>query len=261
VKIIICIKQVPNTTEVLIDPNTGLLNREGIDATINPFDLYAIEEGIRLKERHGAEVSVISMGPPQAETALRDALALGCDDAFLLTDKTFAGADTLATAYTLACAIRQMAPFDLIICGLKTTDGDTAQVGPGLAEELNIPHVSYVRKINALDNKLITVERSLDDWYEDVVAPLPCLLTVTKEINVPRLPSFRRKMLARKTPITTWTADDIHGEKDRFGLEGSPTRVIRVFPPSPRLGGEKLEGSPSDQAEMLVQKLREKGIV
>lgn len=260
-RIVICIKQVPSTTDVLINPNTGLLNREGIDAIVNPFDLYAIEEGIRLRERHGGVVSVISMGPLQAEKALREALAIGCDDAFLLTDKIFAGADTLATAYTLACAIRQMGSYDLILCGLKTTDGDTAQVGPGLAEELIIPHVSYVRKITNLKNKKITVERSLDDGYEDVEVPLPCLLTVTKEINVPRLPSFRRKMLARKTPITIWTADDVQGEKERFGLEGSPTRVIRVFPPLSRPGGEMLEGNPSDQAEALIQRLREIGIL
>jgi electron transfer flavoprotein beta subunit len=261
VKIIVCIKQVPSATDVLINPNTGLLNREGIDVIVNPFDLYAIEEGIQLKERYGGFVSVISMGPPQAEKALREALALGCDEAFLLTAKVFAGADTLATAYTLACAIRRIGDYDLILCGLKTTDGDTAQVGPGLAEELNLPHVSYVRKIINVKNQTITVERCLDNMYEDIKAPLPCLLTVTKEINVPRLPSFRNKMRARKTPVAIWTAHDIYGEQNRFGLEGSPTRVVKVFPPLPRLEGEILQGNPSDQAEALIHRLRDKGIL
>jgi len=223
--------------------------------------MYAIEEGIRLKEKFGGEVSVISMGPSQAESALREALAIGCDKAFLLSDKAFAGADTLATSYTLACGIKQIGAYDLVLCGFKTTDGDTAQVGPGLAEELGIPHVSYVMKIITVTNNTITVERSLDDSYEDVEAPLPCLITVTKEINEPRLPSFRRKVESRKMPVTTWSSQDLKGEKNRFGLDGSPTRVIKVFPPPPRPGGEILTGDPKSQAKLLVQRLRERHII
>ncbi len=260
-KIIVCIKQVPSTTEVQIDQKTGTLKREGIEAVVNPLDMYAIEEGIRLKEKFGGEVSVLSMGPPQAENALRDALALGCDKAYLLCDRFFAGADTLATIYTLACGIRQIGLCDLVLCGLKTTDGDTAQVGPGLAEELGVPHVSYVRKIVDVVEGRITVERSIEDSYEEVETPLPCLLTVTKETNTPRLPSFRRKIEARKMPVNVWGVQNIDGEKNRFGLDGSPTRVIKVFAPPPRPGGEIITGEPKSQAKLLIQKLKERRIL
>jgi len=259
--IIVCIKQVPATTEVMIDPKTGTLIREGVESTVNPFDMYAIEEGIRLKERYGGTVTAISMGPPQAETSLREALAMGCDRAILLTDRAFAGADTLATAYTLACGIRKIAKYDLIICGLKTTDGDTGQVGPGLAEELGIPHISYVRKIIDVKESSISLERSLDDIYEDIEAPLPCLITVTKEINEPRLPSFRLKLKARKAPITVWDAEQLAGDPKRFGLEGSPTRVIKVFHPPPRAGGEIITGDPQTQVDRLIQRLKEWNIL
>ena len=247
--------------EVQIDATTGTLQREGIDAVVNPLDMYAIEEGIRLKEKYGGKVSVISMGPLQAEKALREALALGCDEAVLLSDRAFAGADTLATAYSLACVIRRIGHYDLIVCGLKTTDGDTAQVGPGLAEELGIPHVSYVGRIGDVNEETMTVERPIEDSYETVETPLPCLITVTKEINVPRLPSFRRKIQARKMPVTVWEAPDLKGETRRFGLDGSPTRVIKVFPPPPRPGGETLMGDAKDQAKALIQKLKERRIL
>lgn len=260
-KIVVSIKQVPGITEVQIDPETGTLKRAGVEAIVNPLDMYAIEEGIRFKEKFGGEVSAISMGPPQAEIALRESLALGCDKAFLLSDRSFAGADTLATIYTLACGIKQIGSYDLVLCGLKTTDGDTAQVGPGLAEELGVPHVSYVRRIVDVVKNRITVERSLEDSYEEVEAPLPCLLTISKEANTPRLPSFRRKMEARKMPITIWNAQNLDGDRNRFGLEGSPTRVIRVFPPQPRPGGETLTGDPKSQAKLLIQRLKERHII
>ncbi|MCW4038870.1 MAG: electron transfer flavoprotein subunit beta/FixA family protein [Candidatus Bathyarchaeota archaeon] len=257
-RIIVCIKQVPDTMEVQIDPETGTLQREGIEAVVNPLDMYAIEEGIRLKEKHGGTVIALSMGPPQAENALREALALGCDEAILLSDRAFAGADTWATSYTLARAIKKIGDYDLIVCGLKTTDGDTAQVGPGLAEELGIPHVSYVGKIVDVTGATATLNRPIEESYEVVEAPLPCLITVTKEINVPRLPSFRRKMQARKMEVVVWGVSDLTGEKSRFGLEGSATRVIKVFPPPPRPGGEMLSGDATSQAETLIRKLRER---
>ena len=255
--IIVCIKQVPATTEVKIDPETGTLIREGVEATVNPFDTYAIEEGIRLKEKYGGKVTAISMGPPQAEDALREAIALGCDEAILLTDRAFAGADTLATAYTLSRGIRKIGSYDLVICGMKTTDGDTGQVGPGLAEELDIPHVSYVRKILSVENDKITLEKSLENGYQEVEAPLPCLITVTKEINEPRLPSFRRKLMAKRAVITSWDSTELDGDPERFGLNGSPTNVIRVFHPKPRSGGEIITGDPEMQVEKLIQKLKE----
>jgi electron transfer flavoprotein beta subunit len=261
VRIVVCIKQVPNTTQVDIHPETGTLMRDGLDAIINPLDMYALEEGIRLIEKFGGEISVICMGPTQAAKALRESLALGCDRAYLLTDRAFAGADTLATSYTLACGIRKIGAFDLILCGLKTTDGDTAQVGPGLAEELDLPCVTYVRKIIDLKKKSILCERSLEDSYEEVEIPLPCLITVTKEINVPRLPSFRRKMQARKMPVTIWTVEDLEGETKWFGIEGSPTRVVKIFPPYPRPSGEILKGDSKTQAQLLFQRLKERHLL
>jgi electron transfer flavoprotein beta subunit len=254
-RIVVCVKLVPAITNVSFDPDTGTLIRDGVEAEVNPFDMYAIEEGIRLKERWGGSVLALSMGPPPAERALREALALGCDDAVLLSDRKFAGADTLATSYTLSRALRRTRAFDLIICGHKTTDGDTGQVGPGLAEWLGVPHVSYVRKIMQVTEKNVTIERTLENVTEELEVPLPCLITVTKEINEPRLPSFRRKMEARKMPIPVWTAEDL-GEDDRYGLRGSPTRVVRVFHPPPRPGGEMLGGDPSTQAEALIRKLQ-----
>jgi electron transfer flavoprotein beta subunit len=251
----VCVKLVPAITNVSFDPDTGTLVRDGVEAEVNPFDMYAIEEGIRLKERWGGSVLALSMGPPPAERALRESLALGCDDAVLLSDRKFAGADTLATSYTLSRAIQRIRSFDLIICGHKTTDGDTGQVGPGLAQWLGVPHVSYVRKIVKVTEDAITVERTLENVYEELEIPLPCLITVTKEINEPRLPSFRRKMETRKMTIPVWTAEDL-GEDDRYGLGGSPTRVVKVFHPPPRPGGEMISGDPSTQAATLIRKLR-----
>jgi electron transfer flavoprotein beta subunit len=260
-EIIVCIKQVPATMDVNIDQEKGTLIREGVEAAINPFDLYALEEGLRLKERYGGRCTVISMGPQQAEAALREAIALGFDRAILLSDRAFAGSDTLATGYALACGIRKAGVFDLIICGLKTTDGDTGQVGPGLAEELDIPHISYVKKIVDVKTKVITVERSLEDFYEEVESPLPCLLTVTKEVNEPRLPTFKGKMASRKAPIEVWKADDLGNAYDRFGLNGSPTWVVRIFNPPSRSKGEILQGDPRVQAAELVKRLVERKIL
>ncbi len=260
-RIVVCIKQVPDTTEVEIDPERGTLVREGVPAVINPFDLYAIEEALRLRERYGGEILALSMGPPQAQSALRDAIALGCDAGILLSDRVFAGADTLATSYTLSQAISKIGSYDLIICGLKTTDGDTGQGGPGLAEELGIPHSSYVRKIVEFTGSELTVERTLDEISQTVVLPVPCLITVTKEINEPRLPSFKGKMAARKAEIPVWTSQDLDGEKDRFGADGSPTKVVEVFQPTSDKKPEIIEGDPATQATRLLEKLRKRRVI
>jgi electron transfer flavoprotein beta subunit len=252
---IVCIKQVPNTTNVQIDQTTGTLKREGVESIINPFDEYAIEEAVRLKERFGGKATVITMGPPQAEVALRDALGRGIDNAVLVSDRAFAGADTWATAYTLAQAIRTLGEFDLILCGKQATDGDTAQVGPGIAEMLDIPHVAYVKKIEEIKEGYARVERMMEDGYDLIEMPTPALITVVKEINNPRLPSLRGMMSAKKAVITQLNAEKISAEKKNIGLTGSPTQVMKIFTPSPRPGGEKLEGSPEQIAEKLVQKL------
>ncbi|MFH1368178.1 MAG: electron transfer flavoprotein subunit beta/FixA family protein [Elusimicrobiota bacterium] len=258
---IACIKQVPNTTNVQIDSETGTLKREGVESIINPFDEYAIEEAVRLKERFGGKATVITMGPPQAEAALREALGRGIDSAVLVSDRAFAGADTWATAYTLGKAIQALAPFDLIICGKQATDGDTAQVGPGVAEMLDIPHVAYVKKIEEIKEGYVRVERMMEDGYDSIEMPLPSLITVVKEINTPRLPSLRGLMAAKKAVIQKWTSQDIKAEPKSIGLTGSPTQVMKIFTPPPRPGGEKLEGSPEIAAEKLVAKLKQLQII
>ncbi len=254
--IIVCIKQVPNTTEVKINPETNTLIREGVESIINPFDTYAIEEGVRLKEKLGGKTIALSMGPPQAEEALREAISLGCDEAILVTDKRFAGSDTWATSYTLSQAIKKIKDYDLIICGKQASDGDTAQVGPGISTHLDIPQVTYVRKIEEITDGTAKVERMTEEGYEIIELGLPALFTVVKEINEPRLPSLRGKMKAKKQDIITWDADIINCNIDEIGLDGSPTRVIKIFTPPPRKSGEILKGSPHEVAEKLVSSLR-----
>ena len=258
---IVCIKQVPNTTNVQIDPVTNTLKREGVESIINPFDEYAIEEAVRLKERTGGKATVITMGPPQAETALREALGRGIDQAVLVSDRAFAGADTWATSYTLGCAIKFLGDFDLILCGKQATDGDTAQVGPGIAEMLDIPHVAYVKKIEDIKPGSIRVERMMEDGYDLIEMPLPSLITVVKEINTPRLPSLRGMMNAKKAVIQRWDAAQIKAESKRIGLTGSPTQVMKIFSPPPRHGGMVLTGSPETIAETLVDKLRKAMVI
>ena len=255
-EIIVCIKQVPETTEVRINPETNTLIREGVKSIINPFDMYALEEGIRLKERFGGKVSVISMGPPQAESALREAIAMGCDEAILLTDRAFAGSDTWATSFTLARAIKKIGSFDLILCGKQASDGDTAQVGPGISLHLDIPQVTYVKKIEDISNGLARVERMTDEGYEVIQAPLPALLTVVKEINEPRIPGLRGMMRAKNAKITCWKAEDIQADPQFIGLAGSPTQVIKIFTPPARKGGQILRGEPGEVAQQLAELLK-----
>jgi electron transfer flavoprotein beta subunit len=255
--IIVCIKQVPNTTDVKIDPVTNTLIRDGVESVINPFDAYAIEEGVRLKERFGGKVTVITMGPPQAESALKEAISLGCDEAALVSDRKFAGSDTWATSYTLSCAIRKVGEFDIILCGKQASDGDTAQVGPGISTHLDIPQVTYVKKIEEIKDGRATVERMTEEGYDIVETPLPCLLTVVKEINTPRMPSLKGMMRAKSAQIAKWTAADIEADSRSIGLDGSPTRVVRIFTPPPRKGGEIIKGDTTQVAQEIVQLLKD----
>jgi electron transfer flavoprotein beta subunit len=255
--IIVCIKQVPETTEVEFDEETGTLKREGIAAVVNPFDEYAVEESLRLREKYGGNVKVLSMGPPQAEAALRDTIALGCNDAWLATDRAFAGADTWATSYTLSLCIEKLAPYDLIICGLKTTDGDTGQVGPELAENLGVPHVCYVNGISDVLEGKIRLTRLLDDGLETLEAPLPLVISVSKDINQPRLATLRGRLQARKAEIHHITSKELRVDPSELGLDGSPTRVVKIFTPTPPAAGEVLEGSPDELAEKIFEKLLE----
>jgi len=255
-EIIICIKQVPETTEVKINPQTNTLIREGVKSIINPFDMYAIEEGVRLKERFGGKAVVISMGPPQAEAALREAISMGCDEAILITDQAFAGSDTWATSFTLACVIKKIGKFDLILCGKQASDGDTAQVGPGISTHLDIPQVTYVKRIEQITNGIARVQRMTEDGYEVIELPLPALFTVVKEINEPRIPSLRGMMRAKAAGITFWGAGDINADPKHIGLNGSPTQVIKIFTPAPRKGGQLFQGETNEVVEQLVEVLK-----
>jgi len=255
--IIVSIKQVPDTTEVRIDPVTNTLIREGVPVIINPFDENAIEEGLRLRERYGGKVTVITMGPPQAENALREALAMGVDDAILISDRNFAGADTLATSYTLACAIKKIGDFDVLLFGKQAIDGDTAQVGPGVAEHIGIPEVAYVRKIEEINNGIAKVQRIMEDGSEIIEVKLPALFTVIKQINEPRLPSLKGKLMAKKKEIPVWKVEDIDADINKVGLKGSPTKVIKTFTPTPRGRGEILKGTVDEQVSELVTRLQE----
>jgi electron transfer flavoprotein beta subunit len=255
--VVVCIKQVPGTTEVKIDPQTNTLIREGMENIVNPFDMYALEEGLRLKEQHQGKVAAISMGPPQAEEALKEAIALGVDEAFLLSDPAFEGSDTLATSYILAKAIAKLRQFDLVICGRQTMDGDTGQVAPQLAEQLGMPFVSYVSQIEEIRKGYMRVQRMVEEGHQIVEMPLPGVISVVKEINVPRLPSLRGLMKSKQAQIPVWTAQELGVDMNKVGLSGSPTQMVKLSYPKRTRGGEILQGSPESQVDQLVERLRE----
>ncbi|MDP3732894.1 MAG: electron transfer flavoprotein subunit beta/FixA family protein [Candidatus Omnitrophota bacterium] len=254
--IIVCIKQVPETTEVRINPETNTLIREGVKSIVNPFDAYAIEEGVRLKEKFGGKATVITMGPPQAEAVLREAISMGIDEGILLSDRAFAGSDTWATSYALSAAIKKIGAFDLIVCGKQASDGDTAQVGPGISAHLDVPQVTYVKKIEEVKDNLARVERMTEEGFEIIEVSLPALITVVKEINTPRLPSLKGMMRAKQAKIIHWKASDIEAESNSVGLAGSPTQVVKIFTPPPRVGGQIFQGETQDIVEKLIEVLR-----
>ena len=253
--IIVCIKQVPDTAEVRINPETGTLIREGIPSIINPYDMHALEAGLQIKEKERGRVTVLTMGPPQAEAALREAIAMGVDEAVLLTDRAFAGSDTWATSYTLSKAIKKLGA-DMIVCGKQAIDGDTAQVGPEIAAFLNIPHVSYVRRIEEITGNSIRVQRLMDEGYDIVESSLPVLLTVVKELNTPRLPSLKGKMAAKKAQIKKWGVADIQADENKLGLNGSPTRVKNIFAPEAKSDRKIFRGTPEEQISAIVNELK-----
>ncbi|HET6363824.1 MAG: electron transfer flavoprotein subunit beta/FixA family protein [Nitrospirota bacterium] len=259
--IIVLVKQVPDTSEVKINRETNTLIRDGVPSIINPYDMYAIEEALRLREQLGGKITAVTMGPPQAAEALKEAVALGVDDVVLLSDRAFAGADTWATSYTLAKGIRKIGNFDLVIAGKQAIDGDTAQVGPETADMLGIPFVAYIRKIEKVENGKMTAERMMDEGYDVVETSLPALITVVKEINQPRLPSLKGKMKAKSLKVTTLTAKDIDADENMIGLKGSPTKVVKIFPPTPRGQREVLTGSIEDQVATVIKKLKEQSLI
>ena len=250
-KIHVCVKQVPASNETLLDPVTHTIIREGTQSILNPFDAYAVEEAVRIKARCGGTVTAFTMGIPAAEGILRRVIAVGADDAVLLTDRAFAGSDTLATARTLAAAIRKKGMPDLILCGKMATDGDTAQVGPMLAECLSIPHVSDVAEIESVNEEKCTVRKMTDDGYVRLEVRLPALLTVLKEINIPRLPSVSGVLRGEKAGVGRMTREDLGIDPETTGLKGSATRVVSTERPVPARETVWIEGTPEAQAGQL----------
>lgn len=259
--IVVLVKQVPNTTEVRIDPKTGNLIREGVESIMNPEDRHALEAALQIKDTEGGTVTALSMGPPQAIEVVCEALAMGADRGILLTDRAFAGADTWATSTTLGLAIQRFGEFDLIIAGRQAVDGDTAQIGPQVAEFLGIPQLTYVRHVQAQQGKVV-VERALEDGCEHIEAPLPVLLTVLGTLNEPRYPTAAGLLWAAsdRSPLEVWNAADIKAKVVDLGLMGSLTQVIRTFTPKGARSTQYLEGSPASIAAQLLGSLRERDI-
>jgi electron transfer flavoprotein beta subunit len=254
-KILVLIKQVPESSNVKMDPVTGTMIRSGVENVVNPLDLYAIEAALMLKERHGGEVTAISMGPPSAMRVLREAAAMGCDACALLSDKRFGGSDTFATSYTLAQAAKKLGPFDIILAGERATDGDTAQVGPGVAAWLGIPALTYVSKITEAGGGRIKLERLTEEGYEMLDAHLPCLITVVKEIAVPRLPVLKGKIRSMEMDIPVFSADDLNVQSEFLGLEGSPTRVVKIDTPAVTRGGQMIKVQDEESLRLAVDEL------
>lgn len=260
-EILVCIKQVPDTSEVKIDPITNTLIRQGVPSIVNPFDKNALEAALQLKDKHGGKVTVISMGPPQAKDALKECLAMGADHAILISDRAFGGSDTLATSYTLAAAIRKIGTYDIIFCGKQAIDGDTAQVGPEIAEHLGIAQITYVAKIE-VDGDNVLVEREYEEGNGIIKAKIPLLISVVKSINEPRYPTVKGTMKANRTGIPVWTMADLEVDEQKLGLKGSPTQVRRIFTPPQRTEGVIIQKSTArESVAVLIQKLSDAKII
>lgn len=260
--IIVCVKQVPDTTEVKMDAKTNTLDRSTAPAIINPYDVHAVEEAVKIKRQTGGKVFVISMGPPQAQEVIKKCIEMGVDEGYLLSDRTFAGSDTLATSYIITVGIRKIMefePIDLILCGKQAIDGDTAQVGPGIANRLGIPQITFVEKIESLDlsENNITVHRKNDNGYEVIQSKLPCLLTIEKSINELSYSPLTDMIRAARYKPLILGAGDIAADINQMGLKGSPTSVRRIFAPPQRPGGELLSGDSRQKVNTLVSKLKE----
>lgn len=258
-KFVVAVKQVPDTAEVRIDPERGTLIRDGVPSIMNPFDTYALEEALKWRDELGGTVTVITMGPPQAEDVLREAISIGADDAVLISDRAFAGADTWATSHTLAAAVAKITDVDAVFFGKQAIDGDTAQTGPSVAASLDWPQITFVGKVRELKDGCITVERYVETGTQVVQTELPAVLTVLKDANVPRVPSLRGKMKSRKAEIPVWGLSDLGLTDAETGLEGSPTKVVVTATPEARKGGEVHTGSSEELASRLADLLLGEG--
>ncbi len=260
--IVVCIKQVPDARTVKFDQEKGTLVREGVESVINPFDYNAIEAALELRDAFGGQVSAVTMGPPQAQEAIREALSLGVDKGVVVSDRAFAGSDTLATTYTLAKAIEKLGAPDIVICGKQAIDGDTGQVGPGLAVRLGIPYVTCVNEMEILKGRnVLRLKRMCEQGYDIVEVETPLLMTVLATLNTPRVPSLKNKMRARKADIPLWDVSAIGAEPGRTGLAGSPTQVVSTSVPTFDAKKEMLEGEPEEQVDALVTRLKEAGVI
>lgn len=253
--IIVCIKQVPDTASVRLDPETHTLKREGVESIMNPFDLFALEAALRIKEAAGATIKVLSMGPPQAAQVIKDAIGYGVDEGLLLSDRAFAGADTWATTAALAAGVRHMGGADLVICGKQAIDGDTAQVGPGLAFRLGLAHVAFVKGFQEISEDALVVERQMDAGHDVVKLPLPGLITVVREVGEPRPPSLKGKMRAKKYQVPMASAAEVGLDEKDTGLAGSYTQVVKVFAPQATGEREMIEGTAEEAGAAVVDKL------
>jgi len=258
---LVCVKQVPDTTEIKMDSKTNTLDRSSAPTIINPYDEHAVEEAVKIKKEFGGRVSIISMGPPQAKDVIKKCIEMGADEGYLLSDRAFAGSDTLATSYIIAMGIKKIMefePIDLVFCGKQAIDGDTAQVGPGIACRLGIPQLTYVEKINSLDieNNTVVIHRKIDNGYEVVQSQLPCLITIEKSINELSFSPLQNMIKAARYKPIVWGINDFKANLSQIGLKGSPTSVRRIFPPQQRAGGELLKGNADQIVKTLVDKLK-----
>lgn len=264
-KIIVPIKQVPETSNVKMDPETGTMIRTGVEPIVNPLDLYAVEEAVRLKSEYGGTIIAITMGPPSATKALREVISMGCDDGILLSNRKFAGADTWSTSYVLAEAIKKIGDYDIILAGERATDGDTGQVGPGIAAWLDIPFSTYVTQISEVNENKLTVKRIVEDGYQLIEVEKPTLLTVVKEINFPRLPTLNGKIRSKNVEIPVWGPEEIDAEMENLGLKGSPTRVVKISKPKVSRDGEmfipKNEKEMEEAVDRIIEFFEEKEIL
>ncbi|MDD2362544.1 MAG: electron transfer flavoprotein subunit beta/FixA family protein [Oscillospiraceae bacterium] len=261
--IVVLVKQVPGTNKVEVDPVTGVLKRDGVESEMNPYDLFAIEQAMRIKEEYGGNVQALTMGPPQATAVIEEAIYMGADKGTVISDRRFAGADVLSTTRTISGALKTIGNIDLIVCGKQTTDGDTAQVGPEVAEFLNIPHAANVTEITDIEDGHITVVMNMEQLLQTQRMKLPALITVEKDANTPRLPSLKRSFqYQNNVPVQIRSLDDFEDENpDKYGLSGSPTQVERIFPPEKNIDRAQFEGEPEDLAEKIADILKQKKIV
>ncbi len=259
--IVVCIKQVPDSTQVKVDPKTGTLIRAGVPSILNPYDHFALEQALKIKAKTGAVVTVISMGPPQAVAVIRLALALGADRGILLSDRAFAGSDTWATSYALAQAMKKIGKTDLIICGQMAIDGDTAQTGPGIAFHLDIPQITFCTDVDS-DGRVVRVKKLIEGGHQDMEANLPALITTTMPFDYKaKYPSFLAAYNAQDKKSEVWSAADVNADPKKLGLEGSPTRVGRIFPPPARAKGDVYSGTAGELAERMINILKQESLI